>query len=362
MYKSVIALLLGTCSLGVNAHCKQNYPGFAVPKAYPVGVNLSQLFPYGATVAEQSFTTEFSGLMPFICSSSLSNANKVLVSSPLYNKAVTVGFNQGSDYVQIEVNYVSLPERTFSSQGGSYFGYTLNTNFRVKFTKVKHIADRTRYISVPGPVYEMPNIIIASDATGYSILELILDMVLRFLQYIANGFVWPANEKEIYYQPLKVVYTPRMTTCTFNNDGLQVKLPEVSRAQLLATKKTGYTPFSLSFHCQDLINNKLSSRAIRVFLASDYLHQKDETLLVNQRGEGANGLGFRLEKRSGELITLSRNMNEQGAASALFSVVPGGDLNSNFSVDLAAYYYPFNKEKLSPGKLSSSAVVVVSYD
>ena len=85
-----------------------------------------------------------------------------------------------------------------------------------------------------------------------SLLEIILwpaKQLVKILTWLLNGFNWPYDQRDMYGQPMTIKYAPKMTTCTFDNAGLAVKLPTLGISQITQGAKWPdalYTEFQLS--------------------------------------------------------------------------------------------------------------------
>ena len=101
-----------------------------------------------------------------------------------------------------------------------------------------------------------------------------------------------------------------------------------------------------------------------MFLSSSNLQPSDKTVLTNTISGGAGGVGFRVVKANNlsSPVQFSDSANAQGSATSIFTAAKGSTVSPAFSVDLGAYYYPYNPTAVTQGKISSSATLVFSYN
>lgn len=318
--------------------------------------------------ASQNFRTQFSSMPNFTCTApGWLKSNKVGITSTLKNQVATIGFNSGKQVV--EVRLVSLEtEEVKDIPAGSNLSSMLDTNFTLSFKKLSGNAaiqakKYRSYHEVTGKEALFSPVVIASDITELNFVQWLIDMTLKVLEFLLTWH-WPVDEHDIFLQPITLVFDAYTTTCAFTNSGLVVNLPKTNKGQLMSSSQPGYTPFHLDFACKDLPDGNKSSRGIKIFLASKNLHATDKTLLINNLSAGVKGVGFKLVKANDQSkpITLSETESAQGNATSLFSVKAYEGLTPSFSINLGTYYYVYDKQLITTGKLSSSATVVLSYE
>lgn len=143
-----------------------------------------------------------------------------------------------------------------------------------------------------------------------------------------------------------------------------VNLSIVSISDIKNIDRPGYQYFSLNFSCSDLLVSNKTMRNIAMFLASNNLHSADKTVLINTTQQGAKGVGFCLEQRNktSSPILFFSSESIQGNATSIFNIVAGSALAPSFSIDMVAYYYSYDLNNISTGKITSTATLVFSYD
>lgn len=154
-----------------------------------------------------------------------------------------------------------------------------------------------------------------------------------------------------------------MTTCTFNNAGLMVNLPKIGVAQLTKIPQPGYTPFTLNFSCNNLLANGSTDRAIDMFLSSNNLLPSDNSVLMDSTPGSAKGVGIKVAKRDtpNAPVVFSTSTLNRGSATSIFSAAAGAVVNSNFSVGMGAYYFPYNPAQLTSGEVRATATLNIVY-
>lgn len=314
----------------------------------------------GATTTVSKVSqTNFSG--PFTCTTALPLfPNTIGIDSPFNGRTATIGFNNGTQLVNITLTALAKNNVT-NLAAGAHNGTELNTGFTLRFDLVS--TPTSNYTKVPGNTTTITPVIFASDATTLGLvgwLAALLNKILTFLLTLH----WPADANDMFLQPVQITYNPPVTTCTFTNTGLTVNLPLMSIKAVKTTDKAGYTPFRLNFTCSSLLPGNTASRDIAVFLSSSNLQPSDKTVLTNTVSGGAGGVGFRVVKANNlsSPVLFSDSANAQGSATSIFTAPKGSTVSPAFSVDLGAYYYPYNPPAVTQGQMSSSATLVFSYN
>ncbi|OJH82947.1 hypothetical protein ASJ78_03674 [Serratia marcescens] len=223
-------------------------------------------------------------------------------------------------------------------------------------------SDQVASISVP----LHKDVMFVTDLSGMSLLEIILwpaKQLVKILTWLLNGFNWPYDQRDMYGQPMTIKYAPKMTTCTFDNAGLAVKLPTLGISQITQGAQNGLTPFTLNFSCQNRQSGGTADRDINMFLSSNNLLSSDNTVLIDKSAEAAKGIGIRLVKTASpnNPVTLSLSSVTPGAATSLFHVGTGNALDAQFSIGMAAYYYPYSPTAMSSGGINTSATLNIIY-
>lgn len=100
-----------------------------------------------------------------------------------------------------------------------------------------------------------------------------------------------------------------------------------------------------------------------MFLSSNNLLSSDNTVLIDKSAEAAKGIGIRLVKTASpnNPVTLSLSSVTPGAATSLFHVGTGNALDAQFSIGMAAYYYPYSPTAMSSGGINTSATLNIIY-
>ncbi|OAT46653.1 hypothetical protein M997_2135 [Proteus hauseri ATCC 700826] len=245
---------------------------------------------------------------------------------------------------------------------GTHPASDLDTNFTLKFTLVNS-KPSSNYTEVSGNTAVVTPVILASDASSLGIIQWLINIVVKLVQFLLT-WQWPVDQNNIFLQPMQITYNPVMTTCNFSNAGLTVALPLVSIKDAKTLDKAGYTPFTLNFTCQDFLSGSKASRDISMFLSSQNLLANDKSVLTNTTAQGASGVGFRVVKSDNitSPLIFSNSVSAQGSATSIFSVIKGNTISPTFSINMAAYYYPYNINAVTQGKIESTATVVMSYN
>ena len=324
----------------------------------PLYVDLSDKLSAAKPSWTVTYTTQYAGSFNCSTTSSKFGYTKILSTDNTY--ATILGFNNNKYRVRAEITDAPS-EKTLNGFGG-HSAAELNTSFTLRFTLVN---DKGQDIS--GDTVQLSDILFVSDLSGMSFWEIItwpINQIVKIVQWLFNGFKWPYDSKDMFGQPLTIRYVPRMSTCSFNNPGLTVKLPITGIQRVTSGKnQPGLTPFTLNFSCEGLASNGTSDRAIEMFLSSNNLLSSDASVLVDNTASAAQGIGLRIIKRDTPQspVIMSSSTTVRGSATALFSVAAGGGLASNFSIPMAAYYYAWNPMNATQGTLNTSAMLNIIY-
>ncbi|WP_407901237.1 fimbrial protein [Providencia rustigianii] len=358
MKTTKLALLLSAL-LATSQYASANCRQASTVTAPAISFDLSTELTSTSTPISKATRTTYPG--NFTCTPRGVFPNTVGIASPFQNRTATVGFNGGKQFVSITVT--ALEKNNVSNiTTGSHPASDLDANFTMQFTLVDS-KPATNYIEVPGSTTTITPVIFASDASTLGLVEWLIDVVARLLAFLL-GFVWTTQPDDIFLQPVQITYNPILTTCNFSNQGLVVSLPPVSINTVKNTPRAGYTPFNLNFACKDFLAGGNASRDISIFLSSNSLLAGDKTVLNNTANQGAAGVGFRLVTASNinTPLTLSNSTSAQSNATSIFSVNKGNPIAPSFSINMGAYYYPYNANSVTQGAVSSTATVVMSYN
>ncbi|MGO2306313.1 MAG: fimbrial protein [Providencia sp.] len=303
------------------------------------------------TIYPGTFTCTARGLFP----------NAVGIASPFEGRIATIGFNGGKQFVSITVTALEKNQVTDIATG-SHPASDLDSNFTIKFTLVDS-KPSTNYKEVTGSFITITPVVLASDASSLTIVQWLLNIVSKLITFLLT-LQWPSDPDDIFLQPISITYNPILTTCNFANQGLVVTLPPVSIATAKNATRAGYTPFTLNFTCQDFLSGNNASRDVSMFLSSANLLSTDKTVLNNSASQGAAGVGFRLVKADNinTPLVLSDSVTAQNSATNIFSVTKGNQISPSFAINMGAYYYPYNANSVTQGRVSSTATVVMSYN
>lgn len=353
----IFLMLLGAISQQAIANCKPENTITAPNINFDLSADLNAT----STTVTKSSRTTFPGT--FKCNArGILFPNTVGIASPFNDgRTGTIGFNGGKQFVSITLTALEKDNVT-NIPAGIHPASDLDTNFTLKFTLLSS-KPSTNYTEVSGSSVVVNPVVLASDASSVGLVQWLLNIVIKLVQFLLT-WQWPVDQNDIFLQPMLITYNPVMTTCNFSNAGLVVSLPSVSVNDAKTADKAGYTPFTLNFACQDFLSGSKASRNIKMFLSSQNLLATDKTVLTNTTIQGANGVGFRLVKsdNTASPLILSDNINTQGSATSIFSVNQGGSISSAFAINMGAYYYPYNINSVTQGKITSSATLVMSYD
>lgn len=351
----LIFLLLSGLFSGYNyAMCFGNGITFAPALNVDLSDKLNTLTP----VWEEQYSTQYVGV--FDCTTSNSKFTYTAKLSSDNNKAAIFGFNNGDQWIRAQI-VNKIDDRTLSEMG-THSAAELNTSLTVRYSlETKPRNGRV----VPGDTLMLDDILMVSDITGIKIWELpiwLVEQVTKIINWLLTGN-WTYVERDMYGQPMRIKYSPKTTTCRFDNAGLMVRMPKMGVAQVLNNHQPGYTPFSLNISCQNMQQEGIADRAVEMFLSSNNLLATDTSVLTNANASGAQGVGLRLVKRdlpSSPIILATSNV-DRGSATTLFNVTAGSSLNNNFTIGMGVYYYPYQRNRVTQGEINTSATLNIIY-
>ena len=353
MIKNILIMSLFLFSSFSYATCYNNNIHYAPP----INVDLSDKLSPATPVWITTIPTQYAG--SFNCTTYESTFGYIKILSTSSHDATVLSFNEGKYNIRAEITN-NIPNLTIK-KWGSYSAAQLNTSMTIKFSLVSQKGEK-----IQGNTANLRDILIVTDLSGLSFFEILLwlpKQILKIAYWLLNGFQWPYDQRDMYSQPMNITYSPKMTTCLFQNAGLVVSLPTLGRNQVLNDTRAGYTPFNLNMRCENLGNKNTSERDIDIFLSSNNLLSTDHTVLIDKSTNAAQGVGLRLVKTndSQQPVVISTNTNNRGTATSLFYVKAGGQLEPNFIIPMAAYYYAWSPKQLTQGTIKTTAILNVVY-
>ncbi|MGQ8775976.1 fimbrial protein [Serratia sp. NA_112.1] len=271
-----------------------------------------------------------------------------------FKKTGDIGFENGKHWIKIDI---SVKEYSDSIKSGEYAPSILNTPATITYTLVTAGKNTDK---VPGNTANYTEAVIVSDATGLSMWA----TAWKYLVWAGKFFRgWTYDQSDMFRQAITITYAPKMTTCSFNNAGLMVNLPKTGIAQLKQNPQPGYTPFTLNFSCENLQSNGSTDRAIDMFLSSNNLLPSDNSVLMDSTPGSAKGVGIKVAKREtpNAPVVFSTSTLNRGSATSIFSAATDTVVNSNFSVGMGAYYFPYNPAQLTSGEIRATATLNIVY-
>lgn len=353
----MLRILALTLSLVFSGYSYASCYGNGIQYAPPIYVDLSDKLSAKTPVWEGSFYTQYSG--SFSCSTSSSEFGYTRILSTDSSKATILGFSNGKYWVRAEI--INDVANKKLSGWGTHNASELNEPMNIRFSLVSKTGT-----SIPGDTVSLKDVMFVTDLSGMSLLEIILwpaKQLLKILTWLLNGFNWPYDQRDMYGQPMTIKYAPKMTTCSFDNAGLAVKLPTLGVSQITQGTQNGLTPFTLNFSCQSRQSDGTTDRDINMFLSSNNLLSSDNSVLIDKSAGAARGVGIRLvnAKKPDTPVMLALSNTVQGSATSLFHVGVGNALDAQFSIGMAAYYYPYDKATVSSGTINTSATLNIIY-
>ena len=332
--------------------------GNPVGTAPAITVDLSDKLSANSPEWSGQIHTQFAG--KFDCNTRNSRLGYFSPIADSASNTLVVGFGDGKHWVKIQTSAPEKTEITLPDRG-QHSATELNIGYTLKASLVTKSGSTTAQNQ-----YYIDNSMMVSDWTGMSILEIIawpFKQMGKFLSWL-TGNGWPVDQRDMYMQPLLIRYTPKATTCLFDNAGLTVQLPRLGIAQLQGQSQPGYTPFILNMRCENRLENGASDRKIEMFLSSNNLLASDNSVMIDTGAGSAKGVGIRLAQPSmpNTPIIMSTSSTQKGNATALFSVAANSPLAPRFTIPLGAYYYPYNLSGASKGRISTSATLNIIYE
>lgn len=355
-------------SSSVISHCRQ----VKVKSAPPIEVRISNFFD---EVVYSGITTEpsrFGTQGTFTCTTPTNVENQIVLTSPLQNRSVLLGFD-GGKYV-FEVQLTNYKYHNLQTIGG-FVGlrpyqigqYDAPVELTLK-TVERGVTSNDIYIQSATNVLTLPSIITVADATEISPVLIEQEEVNRLTSYTHEGG-WLTKSYDMYYQPVRFTHQPKVTTCLFRDRLRWLTLNNTTMAELKRGNKVGYQLFNLEFYCgAPHMTREALDRSLKIFMSSDHLLDSDDTVLLNNKTVqgSANdiGIGFRLESidLGGKLVKFSREGIKQGDATTLYSMKANEYFPTYFYLRMAAYYHVYNQARLRPGYLLSSITAVMVYE
>lgn len=354
MIRWTLLFILACFSGASYATCSNGKLEYAPPLYY----DLSDKLNSSNTSFTVTLTTQYTGSFNCNTGGGKFGYTKILSTDSKY--ATILGFDNNKHKVRAEI--IDAPSERTLSEGGNHSAAELNTNFTLRFTLVD-----TAGTAIQGDTAQLGDVLFVTDLSGMSFFEVILwpvNQLIKIVQWLFNGFHWPYDSRDMFAQPMTIKYSPKATTCSFNNAGLTVRLPLLGIQQVTSGKsQPGLTPFMLNFSCKDIATNGTSDRAIEMFLSSNNLLSTDNTVLVDSNQSAAQGIGLRIIKRDTPQspVMMSSSTTVRGTATTLFSVAEGGALRDNFTIPMAAYYYAWNPLNATQGTINTSAMLNIIY-
>jgi len=353
----MLRILVLALSLVFSGYSYASCYGNGIQYAPPIYVDLSDKLSDKTPVWDGSFYTQYSG--SFSCSTSSSEFGYTRILSTDSSKATILGFSNGKYWVRAEI--INDVANKKLSGWGTHNASELNEPMNIRFSLVSKTGT-----SIPSDTVSLKDVMFVTDLSGMSLLEIILwpaKQLLKILTWLLNGFNWPYDQRDMYGQPMTIKYAPKMTTCSFDNAGLAVKLPTLGVSQITQGAKNGLTPFTLNFSCQNRQNDGTTDRDINMFLSSNNLLSSDNSVLIDKSAGAARGVGIRLVNANtpDTPVMLALSNTVQGSATSLFHAGVGNALDAQFSIGMAAYYYPYDKVTVSSGTINTSATLNIIY-
>ncbi|NMX63118.1 fimbrial protein [Pseudomonas sp. WS 5079] len=346
----IYILLFGLVSSTSYASC---YAG-GTRKGAPITIDLSDKLSERNREFIQPLTSDF-GSHGFWCDGG--NA-EFLFNTPLHSNPRVVGFEGGKYWVRVSIAN-TIPNKYLSH--GSHTSAELNVPVTLRFTLMDGGTDAPS----TGNTATIQDVVIARDNSDWSWWETATAWAtyLRKLGTFIITWRWPHDYRDMFTQDLEIKYTPKMSTCMFNNAGLMVNLPKTGVAQLTKSPQPGYTPFTLNFSCNNLLANGSTDRSIDMFLSSNNLLPSDNSVLMDSTPGSAKGVGIKVAKRDNPNapVVFSTSTLNRGSATSIFSAAAGAVVNSNFSVGMGAYYFPYSPAELTSGEIRATATLNIVY-
>ena len=351
--KWLLLMLFAFVSSTSYATCSGN----GISYAAPINVDLSDKLSTATPEWTGTFTTQYAGT--FNCTTYNSDFAYTPILSNNIKYATILGFNNNKHMILAEIT--STHSTVTLKSNGLHSASELNTRFNVRFSLVNQGG-----MAITGETVKLYDVLFVSDLSGLSFSEIILwplNQVQKIFTWLFNGFRWPYDTRDMFGQPMIIKYSPKQTTCSFINAGLTVSLPTLGVNQINSSNQPGLTPFILNMRCQDISIAGTSDRAIEMFLSSNTLHSSDNSVLVDNSASGIKGIGLRLTLQSKPQtpVMISTSNTSRGMATLLYNVSAGHSISDNFSIPMTVYYYAWDKENITQGKINTSATLNIIY-
>ncbi|MGR7043522.1 fimbrial protein [Klebsiella aerogenes] len=351
----IAVLTMGTASLAY-ADCTQP----STTTAPALIVDMTDALEL-TTTASWSLKTQYPG--SFSCSARpLLHRNSVGNSTPFSKNTVTYGFNNGQDFIKVNINNVNPSgDIKLNDTAGTYPASTVNAQFTLDVVRLPSNPGGKGIQIISGDTVQLNPAVIAMDTTNFSLIQAVTRFIVDFATFILTWH-WPSHAEDIYYQPINLIFKHRQTTCEFSNAGLTVNLPQVDRASLINGVDKGETPFKLNFTCK-YIEKGLATRSVKIYLSSNNLLANDNQTMVDINTPPINGVGIRVKQAGAtQPVTFSTSPTSSSGATLLLDKANADAMDANFSLNLSAYYYVYDAKSLAAGVINTTSVLNFEYD
>lgn len=157
-------------------------------------------------------------------------------------------------------------------------------------------------------------------------------------------------------QKVALSYTPSTMTCNVPNQN--ITLPTIGLNALKTGSSSGKSNIEIPFNCSSESGN--AEYNIHAWLASNDIVDSANKVIRNEEST-SKGIGISLQTQAGEDVEFSTSTDVENATD-IFSVSKGENLSTRNHVSLAAYYSVYDNSQVSPGTVTATASVVLSYD
>lgn len=162
-----------------------------------------------------------------------------------------------------------------------------------------------------------------------------------------------------YAANLLVSYNRKLTTCEPKN--LTLDLPPVSISQLTLrgeVKEPAVTG-DIVLDCKNSVSDPgKTTRDITVSLESDLLSAGGDNTVLTPVAGGGSGVGFQLKNNNGDVIKI----NQSGLVDERLKTFAKGDvIKPEERIPVTARYYVIDPDNLQSGKITSNAIIKVTY-
>ncbi|EKT60924.1 fimbrial protein [Providencia sneebia] len=346
--KQALSFVLLCSAFYANADCETKNP----KTADPITINLSELL-YQQTSITQTYSTKYMGFFECDAAALIPGLgdNKVINMSAQENKSIYIKLNN-QNIIKLTILNINNKEISLGSKKDTHSTSKINTNFSVKTELYYGSVPNNQLLDAKGASeYQIKSAIVALDASNSSLFILILKL-------LASLFVWEQTQYDIYYQPLIIKFEPKQTTCSFDDAGMVVKLPNIERAELLKKQQAGETPFALNFSCESLLNGK-TNNPITAYLSSSAL-SPDKTIMLDKQANSAKGVGISV-KYQNNVVHFGTKQGDRNGATLLINKKNNDDVPKYLSVPLVAYYNVYDTKNLTAGAVKTTAILNMEY-